>query len=433
MMAKLLCLVGALALAACSSSSTTSSSGSSGSAASAGSTGSSASSGSSGLSGSGGSTASSSSGSSGTAPPLPAGMTVASGFQGATIAQVPGARELAALPNGDLLVGTSSSVVYLVHDVEGTGAARAPIEFITLSDAHASGVAYADGFVYIAAEQGIWKVPYQLGDEAPPHSAAVRMAQVRTGQVAPGSDGDVHVTTSIAVGASKLYVSVGSSCNACTEVDPTRAVILQMDLDGSNITTLATRIRNAIALAVNPATGTLWAGGAGQDNLPVPHPYEFMDPVTLRAAPADYGWPECEEDHVAYVNGADCTGTIAPALEFTAYATHVGAVFYPQDQTGAYAFPTQSRGLYVANHGSWHANPATPPTVDFVRMNGDVPAVAVNWSDPTAQVATFLGGMGTTANTHYLARPTGIAVGAQGSLLVADDKNGAIYRIRPIP
>ena len=41
------------------------------------------------------------------------------GFTIETIASIGGARELAALPNGDLIVGTSGSDVYIVPDAEG--------------------------------------------------------------------------------------------------------------------------------------------------------------------------------------------------------------------------------------------------------------------------------------------------------------------------
>ena len=64
-------------------------------------------------------------------------------------------------------------------------------------------------------------------------------------------------------------------------------------------------------------------------------------------------------------------------------------------------------------------------------MNGDTPRAPVNWSNPSAQWTPFMSGFGTTANTNYIGRPTGIAVGSQGSLFVADDLNGVIYRIRP--
>ncbi|MGH7707741.1 MAG: PQQ-dependent sugar dehydrogenase, partial [Vulcanimicrobiaceae bacterium] len=177
----------------------------------------------------------------------------------------------------------------------------------------------------------------------------------------------------------------------------------------------------------------LWAGGAGQDALAKGHPYEYMDDVTAHGSSiADYGWPECEEDHHAYTAGTNCATTVAPLVEFPAYATHIGAAFYPANEAGTYAFPAAYRGgLFVTSHGSWHSGPSTPPNVAFVAMTGDAPRTAVNWNDPTAQWQPFMTGFGTTSSTQYIGRPTGVAVGAQGSLFVADGDNGVIYRIRP--
>jgi len=64
-------------------------------------------------------------------------------------------------------------------------------------------------------------------------------------------------------------------------------------------------------------------------------------------------------------------------------------------------------------------------------MSGDAPVTPVNWNDPTVQWKRFMWNFGSTSDTNYIGRPTGIAVGAQGSLFVADDANGVIYRIRP--
>ncbi len=122
---------------------------------------------------------------------------------------------------------------------------------------------------------------------------------MRSGPVAPGTDGDVHTTTSVAYSGGLAYVAVGSSCNAtmdggsepCAELDPTRAAVAVMRPDGTGFTQRAKRIRNAIALAVNPQTGALWVGDAGQDDLPSGHPYEFLDDLSNRAGDADYGWP----------------------------------------------------------------------------------------------------------------------------------------------
>ena len=360
---------------------------------------------------------------------------VASGFVSNTIASVSGARELVGLPNGDLLVATAGSNIYIVPGAESAGKAGGAHQFITLPDSPAQGIAISTDHaaIYVATEYDVFKIRYTVGDQSEPASHAQKIASVRTGPIAPGSDGDVHTTSSVAVTSSTVYVGVGSSCNSCVEVDPTRASIQAMNLDGTGMHTFATRIRNAIALTIDPATKVLWAGGAGQDRIPFGHPFEFMDAVSLqRGSPVDYGWPDCEENRVAYTHNADCSGQAVPRIEFPAYATHIGAAFYPASAGGTYAFPSAYRGgLFVASHGSWHCCPSTPPEVAYVAMSGDTPVKPVNWNDPSVQWSPFMFNFGSTSGTSYIGRPTGIAVGSQGSLFVADDANGVIYRIRP--
>jgi glucose/arabinose dehydrogenase len=365
-------------------------------------------------------------------PPLAdARLKLPAGFTANVIATVGGARELVALPNGDLLVGTGGATVAIVPGAEAAGTAGAPATFATLSEGPAAGIAYGAGFVFVATEHHVFRIPYAAGAQT---GTAQAIASVRSGPVAPNSDGDVHHTTSIAVSGSTLYVAVGSSCNACTETDPTRATVQTMNLDGSAMTTRAQRWRNAMALAVDPATGNVWAGGAGQDDLAQGHPYEFMDAVSTHAAVADYGWPQCEENHVAYVTGANCASVVVPTLEFPAYSTLIGATFAPAAQSGAYAFPAAWRGgMFVTMHGSWHALnnvPVAPPHVAFVPFTGAAPARVVNWADPTAQWNDFFTGF-QLAGGARIGRPTGVALGPSGSLFVADDDTGAIYRIRP--
>ena len=357
---------------------------------------------------------------------------VPSGFVANVVADVGGARELAALPNGDLLVATSGSTITIVPNADGPGIAGNAATFASLPDSPAQGIAFGGGFVFVATQYGVYRSAYTTGMTS---GAFTKIASVRTGSVAPNSDGDVHTTSSVAVTGGTLYVGVGSSCNACTETDPTRATVQRMNLDGSGMTTQATRIRNAIALATDPASGNVWAGGAGQDDLPSGHPYEFIDPVSTHAAPADYGWPVCEENHIAYTNGANCANTIAPALEFPAYSTLIGATFYPATQAGPYVFPAAWRGgLFVSAHGSWHSSnagiPLDPPHVAFAPFGGAAPARAVNWSDPTAQWNDFFTGFQASDGSR-IGRTTGVAVGPNGSLFVADDQTGNIYRIRP--
>ncbi len=348
-------------------------------------------------------------------PSVPAGFTLE------VVAHVRGARELAATPNGDLFVGTGGSDVYFVPDAEGTP--QSPRIFATLPDRAAAGVALGDGALFVGTHQGVWRISYTAGERkasGPPQ----KLATVR-----PGNGGG-HATTSVALGRDVLYVSVGSSCNACTESDPTRATIQEIAPGGGDLKPKAVRIRNAIALAIDPATDALWAGVAGQDELEHGHPYEIFDDVTAHPGVADYGWPDCYENRKAARPGADCAHVPLSRVVFPAYETPIGATFYPLHPAGAHAFPATYRGgAFVALHGSWH-QPPVPPRVAFVPMRGDDPEKPVDWNDPNVQWKTFVDGF-QAGDGSRIGRPTGVAVGAEGSLFVADDAAGVVYRIRP--
>ena len=375
----------------------------------------------------------------GPSPPPAAGLTVAGGLHIQAIANVGNPRELVSLPNGDVLIATTGSTIALLPFAESPTGALAAHTFATIGDGPDSGVAFSASLctIFVGTQHGVYAIPYGYGDQTA-RSTPVLIASIRTGSPPAGSDGDVHTTTSVAYSdvTNLLDVAVGSSCNACAETDVTRASIFQMTATGGAMTKRATRIRNGIALTADPSSGHLWVGDAGQDDLPGTHPYEFVDDVTTHGGVADYGWPDCEENHVAYTSGAQCATTVAPLVEFPAYSTIVGAAFYPPQAGGLpYALPAQYRGgLFVTRHGSWH----TPggcnvvPEVDYVPMNGDVPATPVDWTDPTKQWQPFVTGFqpGCSSSTR-IGRPTGIAVGASGTLFIADDQAGKIYRVRP--
>ena len=356
------------------------------------------------------------------AAPVPE-LSVPPGFTIAAIADVPGARELAVAPNGDLFVGTSGDKVMVVTKPD-SDAPDAPRTFAQIDDVPVAGVAVTTDAVYVGGQFHVWKIPYAGGDTRA-RSVPMTIAAVRTSGVARD-----HVTTTVAVNESTLYVSVGSSCDACDpDIDATRATIQEMRLDGSGMHPKAVHIRNAIALAIDPQTHALWAGVAGQDALPHGHPYEIFDPVTSHEGVVNYGWPYCYDDHTAAKAGVDCRAQTVPRVVFPAYDTPIGAVIYPERLDGAHAFPARFRGgAYVALHGSWHV-PLVPPRVAFVRLNGDQPDHPVDWSNPNAQWSGFVEGFQRPDQSRS-GRPTGVAVGRSGDLFVADDFAGRIYRVR---
>lgn len=360
--------------------------------------------------------------------------TVPSAFRVEPAAAVPGARAIAIAPDGTLIAGTRGGDIYAVSTIEGAkpGSPRVIAHF---DDSPAAGVAFANGTVYVGTQNAVWALSYAHGQFGKPR----KLASVREGSPPAGSDGDVHTTTSLAADGKHIYASVGSSCNACVETDPSRATVGAVE--NGRYVVMAKRIRNAIALAVNPATGALWAGVAGEDDLPAGHPYETFDDVSAYRGVADYAWPFCYENRrsnpAAKWSGTSCASAAVPRVVFPAYETPTAAVFYPPHARGKYAFPAKyARGAFVALHGSWHG-PAQgltgylPPRVVFIPMRGDMPVHAVSWSDPSAQWSDFAGGYQQGGSAHRYGRPAGLAVGPQGDLFIADDANGEIYRVRP--
>jgi len=352
---------------------------------------------------------------------LGAAPAVQSGFSIQQIATVDGARELVAAPNGDLFVGTSGQDVYIIPHADAAGAAGAPRVFAHFDDSPAAGVAFSGNALYVGTQFAIWRIEYRPGD-LQSRSAPQKLAPVRTSGVARD-----HVTTSVAVAKGIVYASVGSSCNACRpDVDGTRATVGRVA--GGAYQVIARNIRNAIALTANANTGSLWAGVAGQDELPAGHPYEMFDDVSAHAPVADYGWPTCYENH----RWSGCGGVAVSRVVFPAYATPIGAVFYPEHPAGRYVFPSRFRGgAFVTLHGSWHGPPFVAPAVVFIPMRGDSPATAADWNDPHKQWTQFVSGYQDDGSDRRIGRPTGITVGPQSDIFLADDATGAIYRIRP--
>ncbi len=354
------------------------------------------------------------------------------GFTIERIATVAEARELAIAPNGDLFVGTYGHDVMLVRNAEAAHP-TAPAVFAHFDEAPAAGVALSADALFVGTEFAVYRIAYHAGETRAP--APQKLATVRPSGIARD-----HETTSVAWNGRTLYASIGSSCNACRpELDATRATIQRVDVAHYRLSPVATHIRNAIALTVNPATRALWAGVAGVDDLAVGHPYEIFDDVTAHKLPVSYGWPRCYENRKADPRWpGSCAGVAIPRVIFPAYETPIGAVFYPANQRGRYAFPAKYRGgAFVTLHGSWHG-PAqglsgfVPPRVVFVPMLRDEPARPIDWRDPSKQWTQFVGGYQNGGTNERIGRPTGIAVGPEGSLFVADDETGAIYRIRKL-
>lgn len=258
-----------------------------------------------------------------------------------------------------------------------------------------------------------------------------------------------------------MYLDVPAPRNSCQKadrqpgspgVDPcpdlaTRAGVWRYDarktgqvFSGAN--RYATGIRNAEGYGLDESTGRLFVTQHGRDQLYADWPDVIRDPQKEAVLPSeellllrkggDYGWPTCYYDPflsrlvLAPEYGGDgrrqgrCAGKLGPVAVFPAHWAPNDMLFYDAPQ-----FPKRYRkGVFIAFHGSWDRAPYAQGgyNVVFQRLDGAKAA------GPCEIFASgFAGQQPTPATAQH--RPTGLALGPDGAMYVADDIGGRIYRI----
>ncbi len=173
--------------------------------------------------------------------------------------------------------------------------------------------------------------------------------------------GGWHLTRTISVGDNgKIYVSVGSSCNACEETEDVRASVLEMDPDGRNQKHFARGLRNAVGLRW--FKDRLYATNMGSDHLGDDRPADTM--YALKGG-ANYGWPYCYQSGVARLEDPKfnpggkkktCKDVPLAFAAFDAHSSPLGFEFFDSLKLGpvpksGYGGPLRDSFL-VALHGS---------------------------------------------------------------------------------
>jgi glucose/arabinose dehydrogenase len=238
-------------------------------------------------------------------------------------------------------------------------------------------------------------------------------------------DGGQHPNRTIAFGSDgMLYLSVGSTCNACDEPNMEHATMLRLRPDGTERSVYARGLRNTVGWGWHPQTGELWGMDHGSDWRGNDIPPEELNSIKQNG---HYGWPFCYGQRIAddYLQAEPkpkgttkeqfCPQTVAPALTYQAHSAPIQMVFYNASQ-----FPSEYRGdAFIAMRGSWNRNPATGYKVVRVRFENGKPT----------KFEDFLTGFLIEGGRAHFARLAGVAIAQDGSLLVSDDTNGVIYRV----
>lgn len=308
-------------------------------------------------------------------------------------------------------------------------------------------------WLYTALTEKLVRYKYASGDSAPTSPPEILATFPDYGL--NYKYGGWHLTRTVAFaslhGQTRLYVTVGSSCNACQEKEPVRASLVVMDPDGKHQAIVASGLRNAVDLRYIPSVdgGALFATNMGDDQLgdgaPEDQFFELdsnQHPGPIASAinpPVSYGWPTCYFDHgtahpdptVTHPDPAhpvfppppagptppqyDCAKVPTAYTTFMAHSSPLGLAWFDASN------PQLKSAFLVALHGAGHPRIGTGYRV--VRFT---PASR----HPENFILGFL--VQQAGKPQVKGRPCGIFQTAPDSFLLSDDLNGVIYSVHPV-
>ena len=224
--------------------------------------------------------------------------------------------------------------------------------------------------------------------------------------------GGWHLTRTVAFGKGKLYVSVGSSCNACEEKEEVRASVIEMDPDGNNQRRFVSGLRNAVGLKW--IDSQLYATNMGADHLGIHKPADTMYAL---ADQLHYGWPYCYQSGSTRVRDPrfnpagkkmNCRKMPLAVAAFDAHSSPLGLEYFDKSNS-------ELKGsILVALHGS---------TKESLKRGYKVVRVRTNRSAPEDFITGFLDGV------RVNGRPVDIMNIGNDEFLLPDDRAGAIYYV----
>ncbi len=318
---------------------------------------------------------------------------------------------MARSPKGILYLGTREfGKVYAIADRDGDHRAE-EVHTIASGLDSPNGVAWRNGSLYVAENSRILRydgiddklahppAPVVVSDAFPPeHHHGWKFIRF-------GPDG-------------KLYVPVGAPCNLCESKSPIYASITRLDVTGAGKAVpevFAHGVRNTVGFDWKPGTGELWFTDNGRDLLG-----DNVPPDELNRAPQaglHFGYPYCHGGTLRdpeFGAKRPCLETVPPARNLDAHVAALGLRFY----TGS-MFPPEYKGRVIfAEHGSWNRTKPIGYRVMQVRLEGDK---AVSYEP-------FIDGW-LNSDGDAWGRPVDVEVLPDGSLLISDDRTGAVYRV----
>ncbi len=306
--------------------------------------------------------------------------------------------------------GPSPNRVTLLRDADGDGVAEFRDTFLE-RQRQPFGMALLGDTFYLGNTDGVVAFPYS-GGETRITASGRRIAEFKPGghwtrSLLPSQDGK------------KLYVGVGSLSNIGDdgmEVEEGRACVYELDLASGTSRIFAGGLRNPVGLAWEPATGALWTVVNERDGLGDETPPDYLTSVKDGGF---YGWPYCYwgqtvDDRVPQ-DPALVASALTPDYALGGHTASLGLCWLP-----AGTLPGFPDGMAIGQHGSWNRSKLSGYRVTFVAFENGRPA------GPPRDILT---GFLSADEKESYGRPVGVSIGADGSVLVADDVGDVIWRV----
>jgi len=314
-------------------------------------------------------------------------------------------------------VGESKNRITMFRDVDKNGVPKKRYEFANDLN-QPFGMLIIGSHFYVGNTDGLMRYDYKPGDT---------LLQGKGKKIVslPAGKHNRHWTRNIITNSKKdkIYIGVGSGTNVAEKGlknEIRRADILEVNIDGSGERIYAHGLRNPVGMDWAPGTQTLWTAVNERDELGDELVPDYLTSVKDGGF---YGWPffyygQHKDPRLDDKQSPDAIEkVIVPDVSLGAHTASLGLLFYQQ-----HSFPAKYRGgAFITQHGSWNRSVLSGYKVIFIPfLNGK----------PSGKPADFLTGFVEDLSASKVhGRPVGIAVLADGSMLVSDDVSNIIWRI----
>ena len=231
--------------------------------------------------------------------------------------------------------------------------------------------------------------------------------------------GSWHMTRTLAFSpAGKLYVSIGTSCDACEEKKAERdirGVVLEMDADGKNRRVFARNIKNAVG--IKWVGDKFYATNEGVDHLGLDAPDDTF--YELKNG-ADYGWARCIQANGKITfdpklkkknqSPPDCSRVPASYAYFPAHSSALGFDYFDKK----FFDDDLKNSFLVALHGSTNRSDGRGYKIVSVREGN--------------RQEDFVTGF--VAGNDIFGRPCDVLKISSSAFLFTDDRGGVVYLVR---